>query len=260
MNALPKNPHPGQLTIGVMTMNLRFGLARDKGNCWEKRQPMVSKILERYSSDFIGFQEVNHFQAEFLAHTLTTHGHIGWHNKQVSWWQSNMIFFHPSWTCLGYRHHFLSHTPDIPSKLKGSKWPRQCVMGWFQKEGREVLVVNTHFDFDSKVQEKSVDLIMDFLTRFPRGLPVIITGDFNAQPDSLAHARFTTNGFREVFEGKEIATFHEFTGKDTGPHIDWILYRGGLIPNHSRVITDSFSNRFPSDHFPVRSVFLWENQ
>ncbi|MDD9302192.1 MAG: endonuclease/exonuclease/phosphatase family protein [Desulfobacter sp.] len=94
--------------VTIMTLNLRFGLARDGENAWEKRQDRVAGILEQYPADFIGFQEVNHFQAGFLTGHLPDHNHIGWYNKKTPWWQSNMIFYHNSWTCLGSRHHFLT--------------------------------------------------------------------------------------------------------------------------------------------------------
>ncbi len=53
-------------SFSVMTMNLRFGLAKDGKNRWERRRDVVKNFLEPMNTDFIGFQEVNHFQAEFL--------------------------------------------------------------------------------------------------------------------------------------------------------------------------------------------------
>ena len=239
----------------VMTMNLRFGLAQDRMNRWELRKSMVSRILETYPADFLRFQEVNHFQAEHLCRVLKEHNHIGWHSKNVSWWQCNMIFYHNSWTCLEQNHYFLSRTPGMESKLPGSKWPRQCVVGRFQKQGVELIVVNTHFDFKPGVQKESADLVMGFLSRFPGKIGCIVTGDFNANPGSPAYERFMVNGFHEVFAGRSVSTFHEFQGKETGKHIDWILFRGGFVNTFKEVITDAFNGRYPSDHFPVRAGF-----
>jgi len=251
----------------IMTMNLRFGLAQDGENGWQHRKSLVAELLEKYRSDFIGFQEVNHFQADFLTRTLSGYKVIGQHNKAIDRWQSNLIFFHPSWNCLEQKHYFLSDTPGVASKLTGSKWPRQCVIGLFQRENDQIIVANTHFDFDPVVQEKSAGLVIDFLTEFPLGLPVIIVGDFNANPDSLAHILFKTQGFGMVFGPASgpvfnqgiTTTFHGFEGRDTGKQIDWILYKGGLTPVFQQVVTDSFGNRFPSDHYPVRAGFAQLN-
>jgi endonuclease/exonuclease/phosphatase family metal-dependent hydrolase len=242
-----------QMTI--MTMNLRFGLARDGENGWEHRRSLVTQILKKYSADFLGFQEANHFQTDFLIRSLPGYRVLGQHNKTVDWWQSNLIFFHRSWQCLEQRHYFLSDTPDVTSKLAGSKWPRQCVIGLFQKEKDRIIVANTHFDFKAAVQEKSAKLVMKFLSEFPSDLPVVITGDFNANPGSPAHTLFKSKGFAGVFDNEPTTTFHGFEGKETGRQIDWILYRGGMVPIFQQVVKDSFSNRFPSDHYPVRACF-----
>ena len=215
----------------------------------------MAKILDAYPCDFIGFQEINHFQAEFLTRSLMRHGHIGWYNKGVKWWQNTLILFDASWEGLGHRHFFLSHTPDIPSRLPGSRWPRQCVIGWFKKNNRYLLMANTHFDFITEVQQKSAGLVMDFFKRFPPGMSQIITGDFNTTPGSPAHRCFKSRGFDLVLEGKPVTTFHDFTGKETGSHIDWILYRNGLSPVSEQVIQDCFNGLFPSDHYPVRAGF-----
>jgi endonuclease/exonuclease/phosphatase family metal-dependent hydrolase len=251
----------------IMTMNLRFGLAQDGENGWQHRKSLVAKLLEKYRSDFLGFQEVNHFQADFLTRTLSGYKVRGQHNKTIDGWQSNLIFFHRSWNCLEQKHYFLSDTPEVTSKLTGSKWPRQCVIGVFQRENDQIIVANTHFDFDPLVQEKSAGLVINFLAEFPLGLPVILVGDFNANPGSLAHILFKTQGFGMVFDPVSgpvfnqgiTPTFHGFEGRDTGKQIDWILYKGVLKPVFQQVVTDSFANRFPSDHYPVRAGFVQLN-
>jgi endonuclease/exonuclease/phosphatase family metal-dependent hydrolase len=252
--AMKKDP----AAFSVMTMNLRFGLARDGENRWDSRKAVVGDFLKQLNMDFIGFQEVNHFQADFLEKTLEGYGHIGRYNRKLPWWQSNMIFFHKDWTCMGHRHHFISRFPDIPSKMAGSRWPRQCVAGWFEKQGWSVLAANTHFDFAPAVQARSADLVMTFLKRFPPGLPMIITGDFNAGHDSSAFQTFQAHGFNEVFAQDPHGTFHGFTGKTDGRHIDWILYRGNIRPGTHRVLTFHKGDQYPSDHFPVTADFTWE--
>ena len=61
-------------------------------------------------------------------------------------------------------------------------------------------------------------------------------------------------------EGESVTTAHDFTGKKTERHIDWILYRNGLSPVFEQVIQDSFNGLFPSDHYPVRAGFCFDDQ
>ncbi len=42
---------------------------------------------------------------------------------------------------------------------------------------------------------------------------------------------------------------------DKAPHIDWILFKSGVKLLTAGVVTDDFSGRFPSDHYPVRAIF-----
>lgn len=243
----------------VMTMNLRFGLSDDGDNSWPNRKHLFSKIFHKYPATFIGMQESNHFQTEFLNQILDEHNFIGWHNRSCETWQNNILFYHKSWHCLENLHFFLSETPEVESKLSGSRWPRQCVIGLFEKDDFRIIVINTHFDFDGLVQKRSSELIMGFLSYFSQKYPVVITGDFNTIPGSPPYNIFMDNGFCEVFDNEYISTFHGFTGEEGGDHIDWILYRGNLHLTCKKVIKDSFSGRFPSDHYPVLARFDYDN-
>lgn len=243
------------IEITVMTVNLRFGLAEDGDNSWPDRKHLMEQLLRRYPADLIGFQESNHFQTEFLSTVLDGHEFIGWHNQAVERWQSDPIYYHRDWKCLQHKHRFLSETPEVESRLPGSKWPRQCVIGLFEKDSRQILMANTHFDFEESIQKRSAELLLGFLKDFPENTPVIITGDFNANPGSSAYTVFTTAGFSEVFENNYASTFHNFFGEESGDHIDWILYRGDLALTNRKIITDSVEGRFPSDHYPVMAGF-----
>ena len=239
----------------VMTMNLRFGLADDGDDSWQNRKHLFAEVLKRYPPGFIGVQESNHFQTGYFSRKLLDHNSIGLYNPSKERWQSNPIFYHNTWKCLKDKHYFLSATPDVESKMSGSKWPRQCVIGLFQSASHRIIVANTHFDFAQSVQVKSAALVIRFLSEFPKDCPVIITGDFNSNPGSKVHAVFQENGFAETFDNQHSTTFHKFTGEETLDHIDWILYRGKIKIIRKKIITDSFSGRYPSDHYPVMAVF-----
>jgi len=56
--------------FSVLTLNLRFGLADDGANNWRYRKIGFQPFLEKYRMDFIGFQEANDFQIDFLHNIL----------------------------------------------------------------------------------------------------------------------------------------------------------------------------------------------
>jgi len=251
----------------VLTLNLRFGLADDGPNGWEYRKKGFPYLFEKYRSDFIGFQEVNDFQTDFLNEMLTEYDFIGKRSSSPFFWQNNIIFYKKTWTCIYREHFFLSPTPTIPSRFRKSLWPRQCTIGMFKRGNHMIIFVNTHFDFDTSVQIKSAKLIMERLSHFPSDVPVIVVGDFNAIPFSPCYNIFTGHGqkpgekkcyFKNAFKKPFPGTHHGFTGNINGDYIDWILYRGKIFKQESMVIRDTIDGLYPSDHFPLYAGFKGE--
>jgi len=261
---------PSSLT--VFSLNLRFGLADDGPNRWHYRRQLIPRLLNRYPADFYSFQEVNDFQARDIQAVLTNYRFIGKRQPAPSYWQNNIIFYHPAWRCTEHHHFYLSLTPDVPSKFDDSRWPRQCTMGVFQQADRRLVCINTHFDFKETVQERSARLIISRLSTLPITEPAIMVGDFNATPDDGCYqiltgttpqtqpAGYDKSGmpfFEDVFEQPFPSTHHGFTGQTEGDHIDWVLYRGKIEPKERMVIHDVFNGRYPSDHFPLFVRFQW---
>jgi endonuclease/exonuclease/phosphatase family metal-dependent hydrolase len=250
--------------FSVLTLNLRFGLADDGANNWRYRKKGFQPFLEKYRTDFIGFQEANGFQIDFLHNILTEYNTIGKRSPSPSFWQNNVIFYQKNWHCIHYEHFFLSPTPSVPSRYRKSIWPRQCTIGIFKTDHRRVICINTHLDFDVSVQVKSANLILSRLSHFPGDIPVILMGDFNTTPFSPCYNIFTGHDkkatakedyFKNAFKKPFTGTHHEFTGNTDGDHIDWILFRGKITLKNSRVIPDTFKNIYISDHFPLCAHF-----
>ena len=254
--------------FSVMTLNIRFGLADDGDNSWRFRKDCFPKLFQQYRPDILGLQEVNDFQLDFLKDVLSEYEHIGRRWPAPAYWQNNIIFYKKSWRLAEAAHFFLSPTPEVYSRFEGSRWPRQCTMGVLQAGGRKLICVNSHFDFDSKVQTQSAELIMKRLSQLPAGIPTVLFGDFNAAPSDPCYQVFAGiqpnrevpgSGFKNVFHKPYPGTHHGFTGSSGGDHIDWILYRGKIVPFGGCVIPNRFEGRYPSDHFPLWVWFKWRN-
>ncbi len=255
MNAPPTSPQ-----VCVLNLNLRFGLADDGPNCWEKRRGSLESLLSVFTCDFYAFQEANDFQITYLSKLLPEYQVIGQRRPAPNFWQNNVLFYHPRWRCLSRDHFFLSATPDIPSRFVDSHWPRQCSWGVFECCDRQVVCISTHFDFDPHVQHRSAQMIIDRLDGRSASSAVILMGDFNADQNSPALEFLTSSkgGFHHTLQPPLQPTFHGFTGTGQGEPIDWILYRGGMRPTRARVVTDPYGGRFPSDHFALYAEFYFE--
>jgi len=251
--------------FSVLTLNLRFGLADDGVNSWRYRKQAFPAFFARFRPEFICVQEANDFQTGFLSDMLPDHEAIGQRRPAPAFWQNNVIFYHHEWMLQRHDHFFLSDTPQIPSRFRKSRWPRQCTVGLFRKASRELICVNTHFDFDETVQVQSARLIFKTLTHWPLEVPSVLTGDFNAVPERACYRVLAGShhvegvGFRNVFSPPFPPTQHGFTGGENGEHIDWILYRGGITPDSPCVIRETFDGFYLSDHFPVYAPFMWND-
>ena len=250
------------MIINLMTLNLRFGLADDGPNAWEHRNKALPMLFSTHSSDIITFQEVNDFQCDYLQRILVDYDYIGFRHPAPAFWQHNLIFFRHPWQCIARDHFYLSPTPDIPSRMPLSRWPRQGTIGVFKalKDDYVIACVNTHFDFDPEVQTISAEIVLNRLKTIAAGYPTVLMGDFNAHPDSPCYHVFTAaedrsgaaaEPFRNVWEDPFPGTFHNFTGQSDQRHIDWVLYRGSLHLKSRLVIQTAFEDMLPSDHFPV---------
>ena len=256
-----------QDSVSVLTLNIRFGLADDGPNSWRFRREVFPVLFKKHPADFMAFQEVNNFQADDLAGILAGYDRVGQRVPAPPFWQNNVIFFRRPWRCIQEEHFFLSPTPDIPSRFRESRWPRQCTLAMFEKGARRIICINTHFDFKEAVQTASAAVILDRLALIAPGIPTVLTGDFNTSPDAPCHRVFTTGSgesdaasgkrFQNAFEAPYPATHHGFSGARIGDHIDWILYRGDLALKRSEVIHDKINGRYPSDHFPLLAEFCW---
>ncbi len=249
--------------FSLMTVNVRFGLADDDGpHSWINRKAAFAALLEKWRPDFIAMQEVNDFQLAFFSSILPDYGIIGRRDPAPPFWQNVLIFYHQRWQCQKHDRFFLSPTPDIPSRMVDSRWPRQCVMGAFRHNGRIITCVNTHFDFAEHVQKKSARIILERLAVFaPDTAPQILAGDFNAAPGSGCYRIFTQadgpaeTAFSDAFKGDSAGTFHHFTGRPVSDRVDWILWRYHARLTEKTVITDNVDGVYPSDHFPVYAAF-----
>ncbi len=121
------------------------------------------------------------------------------------------------------------------------------------------MLFDTHFahrDEDDAARTRSAQLLLAKVTAIAGRLPVIVTGDLNARPESDAYrtiaARLGDAWARATTRQGPALTFHDFTGMPDR-RIDYVFVRGFRAVT-ARVVTDARAGRYPSDHFPVMAV------
>ncbi|UOQ85765.1 endonuclease/exonuclease/phosphatase family protein [Gracilibacillus salinarum] len=269
LTASEKSAKSSEVQLNVMTYNLRYLNDSDPSpHTWEERLPAIKKLIQKNHPDIIGTQEAVYQQITDLENTLNHYSWIGLGREGGSKGEYSAIFYNEHrYTPLEYDHFWLSDTPNvIGSTSWGNSIPRMATWAKFldHASNQSFNVVNTHFDHQSaNAREKSAALINEKIKEFDPDLPVLLTGDFNASPDSIPYETLTSEGpFDDLLKtanvtiNENLGTFNGFDDKTGGgpdSRIDWVLGKGNIFTHKTRIINDYKNGQFPSDHYPVTS-------
>jgi len=255
-----------QEQIKSMSFNIRLDVESDGVNRWDARKDKVAGLMNYYEADFIGGQEVQHHQLQYLLSQLTKYNYIGvGRDDGKEEGEYSCIFYNKEkFEVIQQSTFWLSPTPDTVSMGWDAACHRVCTYGLFKskKTKQLVWVFNTHLDHMGVIaREESAKLIIKKIKELAAGknYPVILSGDFNSKPGEAAAdyiSQFLKNS-RTVSKEKPygpIDTWNAFQFTKTPDGcIDYIF-----ISNDKRIavkkfatITDSYDMKYPSDHFPV---------
>ncbi|TMV48993.1 endonuclease/exonuclease/phosphatase family protein [Paenibacillus mesophilus] len=258
------------MDLSVMTFNLRFNNPRDEGNSWEHRKDAAAEIFARYKPTVAGTQEGLYGMLADLGHRLSEYEWVGEGRNGGRENEFNAIFYRKDEVeAVDWGQFWLSELPDGPmEKSWGTTHFRICTWALFRfraEPGPCFLHYNTHLDHSSQqAREKGSRLLSERLAEHRRrtGLPAILTGDMNAEPDNPAIAflsgKLEVDGVRcalhDAYEaaGEEPGrSFHGFAGGDEGQPIDYVFASPEVRIEGVRIIRDRMDNLYPSDHYPV---------
>lgn len=268
LSSQAKQPAPASAPVNVLTFNIRYDNPEDSLDNWKFRKDRVANAICFYYADIVGTQEVLHNQMEDLKQRLPGYGVIGVGREdgKEKGEYSALWYKKDRFTLLDSGYFWLSETPEIA----GSRgWDGACerIATWAKLQdkvsGRKFFALNTHLDHVGVVaRRESISLILDKVNKLSGGLPVIVTGDFNANPDSdvIKHVTDSKNA-QHLTDSRQIAavvygpawSFHDF-GKipyARRPLIDYVFVRNGLKVSRYGVLAETENNAFLSDHAPV---------
>ena len=276
---------PGPTELSVLTCNVRYGTADDGPNAWGKRRELMVAGIKKLDPDFLCVQEALDFQVEYLMRELGMASvGVGRDDGKLAGEFSAILYKSDKFAAESGSTFWFSNTPERPgSKTWGNTTPRICTFAGFvePKSGRRFKVFNIHLDHQSEPsRNRSVELLSRaMLDSRQLGVPVIVTGDFNATPQSLA-IRYVRGELESAVPAAERTavmaaspasprladtlsasgslpptgadgTFHDFTGRTDGPRIDYIFTDKGIETAGAGIDRFGDSGRFPSDHFAV---------
>lgn len=253
--------------LKVMTFNMRYDNPADGDNNWKFRRERVAEVIRMHDIDVFGAQELLIHQFNEVKELLPAYSAVGVGREDgVEKGEFNPVFFRSDrFSLLDSGTFWLSETPEVP----GSKgWDGACerLATWVvlrDRGGEEFLFINTHLDHMGEVaRREGVSLLVKRIETLRQGRPVILTGDFNADPASDVIAHVSQSGMLHAV--KDIATeqkgtswsFHDFgrVPEAERPLIDYIFVSDGFSAPSYEVLPITLNGGYVSDHAQVMAV------
>ena len=252
--------------VKVMSFNLRVEADIDGINHLDNRKGKILDAIAKEAPDLIGFQEARDGTRAWLRDTLTDYTVVGCGRYEGYRGESAPLAFRKDrFEMVSMENFWLSSTPKIPASLYAgsdqSNCPRIATAVVLKPiDGDALLFVNTHTDHQGALSRALASAqLLEYLSQ--KALPCVLTGDFNAAPDTVEIQMLTscdafplTDATSEITEtyhafGK-IFTDPEFAAKST--KIDYVFTNLPTAPSESYTVDYGHDDGvYISDHHPV---------
>lgn len=243
----------------LVTFNIRCDYQQDGANNFDYRKPLIVEKIEEQKPDIICFQEVLPHVAGWLKEALKEYDVIGCgRSDRLRDEQEAIAYRRGSLNLVSMDTFWLSETPYEPgSRYKEqSICPRVCTEAVFEilDEHKLFRIFNIHLDHMgaearrlglSQILRKAED------AKAFTDIPVILAGDFNAEPDSEELGPISgRSDYTNITEGIGL-TYHGFEPGDEPENIDYIYVRNPVTCSRVTKWEDKRGDVWLSDHYPV---------
>lgn len=256
--------HKKETTLNVASFNLRMDTPNDGVNAWPNRKEMVKGLIRFYELDIIGTQEgFTHQLDDILALDNYAYTGVGRDDGKDAGEHSAIIYNKERFDLPESGNFWFSETPELP----GKGWDATCcnrICSWAKfrdkSSGKVFFVFNAHYDHQGQQARKNSSLLLiEKIKKIAGSMPVFVTGDFNATPDSKPIKIIYDSGIlKDSYLVTEeppygtVGTFNSFSlDAPMENRIDYIWVTPQVTVKKYGVLNDIQYGRFPSDHFPV---------
>ena len=251
----------------IVSFNIRCDFDQDGVNSFRFRRELIEEKIRQENPDVICFQEVLPHVAVWLKEALAGYYVIGCgRDEHLKDEQEAVAFRRDSLNLIAMDTFWLSDRPYEPGSryVCQSICPRVCTGAVFEyvgEPGKEFLfrLYNVHLDhLGTEARRLGLRQILDKADHEPLfpGIPVILAGDFNAEPDSPELQIMKDRAdFRNVTEGIGV-TYHGFEPEDEPERIDYIFADRSLVCSRVARWEDRRGEVWLSDHYPICAELL----
>ncbi len=230
-------------------------------NTWENRLPRCRELIASNKLEIFGLQEAFLYQIEGLLEGTNYRFIGGGRNDFKKSGEYSCIIYNPQrFEELQSGLFGLSENLQEPGlRSWNSACPRICTWGFFldKKSGKRFFYYNTHLDHKSEeARIKGIQLIVEHAKKTAEGVPMILSGDFNALPNSttIDVVSGLLRDSRTISESKPTGaqgTYHAYGKIPLPVRIDYIFVSEGVRVLSYHVDKTKPQGGFASDHNPV---------
>lgn len=272
----PAEARSGREPLRLLSFNIRYDNPGDVPNDWAARRDRVAGLIRFHAADAVGLQEVLAGQLRDLAERLPGYAWVGvGRTDGIEAGEFSPIFYRTDRLDLVEGGTFwLSPTPETPgSRGWDAALPRIVTWARFldRASDRSFIHLNTHFDHrGTRARIEAARLVRARIDRFDTELPIVFTGDLNAEPgsaplailllceggsvcldDARARAEVPAYGPEGTYFGFEVK-------REPGKRIDYILVSSDVRVLRHGHLAESEAGFHPSDHLPVLAELVLE--
>lgn len=238
----------------VISFNIRC-TNDPNGHSIEERAPRLGAIIAEYAPDVIGFQEYRPKWELYWSAVINGDDYEEMNVDRGDGEGLVLLWRRDKFQALKKGYFWFADDPETPCADWDEKYhkPRICAYAVLKENstGAVFTYMNTHYGFGKECQLKSSELIYKKSQTLKSG-PVVITGDFNMQPDSPGYKAMTGyfTDVNAVTDKLSMPTFHDY-GRTEGKLIDYCFINDAVTPVSYKVITKTFDGKYPSDHYGI---------
>lgn len=253
----------------IMTFNIRYDNPNDGIDQWANRKSEVVKLVKHYEPEILGIQEGLSNQVRYLEKQLATYARIGvGRDDGKDKGEFSAIYYNDKkLTLLKSATFWLSETSEKISVGWDASMERICTYGLFEikSSNQKIFIFNTHYDHKGKIARKeSSKIILSKVNEInEHNYPVILMGDFNAEP----HEEPIKIIMKDFDDGSKLTkdgiygpkgTFIGFQ-KDTAAkkRIDYIFTKHLDVKKYRHIDDMMENSNHLSDHLPVLIELKW---
>lgn len=260
-------PISNELTLKVATFNLRYNNPGDNENAWPNRKGIAADFITKQGLDIFGIQEGLHGQLMDIKSMTSDYEIIGvgrTDGKEKG--EYTAIFYNKTKFKPISSNTFWLNSDTAAVGIKGWDAAIERIVTWALMEeietGKRFYFFNTHFDHrGNEAREKSAELLISKVKEKGTQYPVIVTGDFNSRPESIAYTTLTKSAGTPLIDSRSIAqkisgptwTAHSFgkTPMEQRPIIDYVFVSNQIIVTNYESCFEDHNGVYLSDHNPV---------